>query len=134
MEKQTNTGAQNVLKNHYNEFSTKVNRAAKDILESLYHDVLSEVKGLKGAISLIKRVTGKDIKLSFEDDSEMDLLMRDKFKATGIQDKLDQLTELYEKSSIELDMVDNPDDAKNIITIFDDRANVLLSGGITTIV
>jgi hypothetical protein len=134
MEKYTNNGAQNVLKNHYKEFSTKVDRAAKDILESLYHDVLSEVKGLKGAISLIKRVTGKDIKLSFEDDSEMDLLMRDKFKETGIQDKLDKLAELYEDASINLDTSCGYDDAKNIITRFDNRANALLSGGITPVV
>ena len=125
-----NPAAQEQLTHAYDVAMRKVDEASKKLLTGVIMlDIVNEVQGLKGALSLLKRVTGNDYfpYIVHEDDSEVGLMLHDKFQATGLQAKVDKLTALYEQGSVRLDMVTGWEEAVRIVDGFKHEVTVILA-------
>jgi hypothetical protein len=128
-----NPSSQMVLRKYHKEAQQKLDDMVRKVTPLLKENTVSEIRGLKGAMSLMSRVTGIDVELGWDDNSEVDLIMRDKFKATGLQAKLDKINALYESQSIRLDMVQDAVDAEMVIADFKKVAKAILEEGVTPV-
>lgn len=80
------------------------------VRETIKGQVIKDL-GLTGVFTRLKRVTGNDYPLIYEDDSEVGIEVAVRFEKTGIPDKMRRLANLLEEYTIKADMSDSADEA-----------------------
>lgn len=113
-----NPSANLALRKITNKAMLRINDKLTEVKPEIRKQVIAEITGLKGAVSLIKRVTGREPELGFDDESEVGLAVADKLTATGLQGKVNRIHALYEDTRIRIDICNNADEIVTAIGHF----------------
>ena len=122
-----NPVAQKLLSKAMDGAVAAITKSMTKISSEIRKQVIAELPGLKGALSRIERLTGKECNFGFEDDSEVGLLVSDKFKATGLQSKFDRIFELHHEFAVKVDMATDAQVAIQLVRDFANKVTLILA-------
>jgi hypothetical protein len=121
-----NAGSLAMLGTYYKQVESKIKNAVSDIHELALKSAIVETHGLKGAMSLIERVTGNKVDIQPDDDSSVGLLIADKLKESGLHDKINKVHTIYELAVTQIDTSDDPTEIMDVINTFKSCAKEIL--------
>lgn len=120
--------AQNLLNKYMSDARGALKSAGAKVGYDAYTKILSQ-PSIKGALSRLKRLTGQDVHIHWDDDSEFGLKFNDALNNSGIGKKSDDLVHAFEAASIKLEMCTGADDAILIVREFRHTADEILASG-----